>query len=56
MTPELRQQIDACKSRIKYARLGGIADEIVRANLIAEDFPSGAVKQAFEELDIGSES
>lgn len=50
MTPEQRTQVEACKSRIKYARQGGIEKSIVRANLIAEGFAAAAVDQAFDEL------
>lgn len=50
MTPEQRKCVDDCKSRIRYARQGGIADEIVCANLKAEGWPAAAVEQAVKEL------
>ena len=51
MIPEQRTQVEACKSRIKYARQGGVGKSIVRDNLIAEGFAAAAVDQAFDELD-----
>lgn len=48
ITPEQAETIRAVKSRVQYMRAGGARDEMIRAGLIAEGWPAGAVIKALE--------
>ena len=46
MTPEQQTQVTQLRTRIKNMRAGGRTDAQIRAGLIAEGWPAGAVVEA----------
>lgn len=46
MTPEQQRQIAALRGKVARMREGGQPDDLIRAGLIAEGWPAGAVIEA----------
>lgn len=50
LTKQQQRDVEQVKFRIAKARAGGVADNIIRAELISQGWPAGAVEQAFGEM------